>query len=207
MDNLVSQAEGDLRVIRSYMERSKRYSNFAGLSGVFGGVYAILGAVFMRVYTLGLPAGQKPMGFAITWLAVIALSLGTDYVSTRRRENLVEKAVIVRLTRHMARVALPALISGIAISICFIHAGQQDLLYPYWMLAYGSAIAALGISAPREVSMLGWSFVLLGAFALFTQSFGPVGLVRAQFGLVMFMFSFGCLHIVYGVVVARREGW
>lgn len=161
----------------------------------------------MRIYTLGLPASQKPLGFVLTWVAVIALSLGTDYLFTRRRENLVEKAVLVRLSRHMARVALPALISGVAISICFIHAGQQDLLYPYWMLAYGSAIAALGISAPREVTALGWSFVVLGAIALLAQSFGPIGLVHAQFGLVMFMLSFGIVHIVYGVVVARREGW
>jgi len=207
VDNLVSEAESNLKLIRTYMERSKRYSNFAGLSGAFGGIYALLGAFAMRLYTLGLPQDQKGLGFVITWSTVIALALGTDYLFTRRRENLVEKAVVLRLTRHMARVALPALISGIAISIAFVHMGQQDLLYPYWMLAYGSAMAALGISAPREVTVLGWSFLALGALTLLVQSFGPIGLVRAQFGLVMFMFSFGFLHIVYGVVVARREGW
>ncbi len=204
---MVSEAESNLRLIRSYMEQSKRYSNFAGLSGLFGGIYSIMGAVVLRIFVLGQPAETKKLGFVAVWLAVITLSLVTDYVFTRRREGLLEKAVVLRLGRHMARVALPSLLGGAAITIAFLHQGNQDLLYPYWMLAYGSAIAALGVSAPREVSILGWAFIVFGVATLMAQTFGPIGLAHMQIGLAMFVLTFGLFHVAYGICVARREGW
>lgn len=206
-EHLVSEAEENLRLIREYMERSKRYSNFAGFSGICGGLYAIAGMLVQRLFVLGLPKGQQPTGFVVNWLIVIALALGTDYVFTRRRRSVLNKGVLVRLTRHMARAAWPALLVGIVFSVALIASGQQNLLYPYWMLSYGLAISAVAVSAPREVSWLGYSFLGFGAFTLLAQTLSSPRLAEAQFGLVMFGLTFGVIHIAYGVVVALREGW
>lgn len=206
-ENIVSEAEENLRLIRDYMERSKRYANFAGFSGVCGGVAAILGAFAQRLYVLGLPPAQRPLAFAVNWLAVIAVALGADFIFTRRRANLVERGVLARLARHMAAAALPGLAMGAVITVCFLHLGLQDQLYPYWMLSYGVAIAGVAVSAPREVRLLSWAFLSFGSLSLILQSFDLAHMVRAQFGLAMFILSFGLIHIAYGIAVGIREGW
>ena len=58
------EAEENLRVIRGFMERSKRYSNFSGFSGICGGAIAILGAFAQRFVVLSLSKDQQPAALA-----------------------------------------------------------------------------------------------------------------------------------------------
>ena len=190
------EAVEDLHVIRRTMERSTRYSNFAGLSGVAGGLIATAGLLTeTRRNNAGTP-------FVIHWLVVIVLALGFDYIWTQRRVRNQDKAVIRRLMRRMAFAALPGLAAGLAITLAFVWLNRTSELFPYWMLCYGAAMSAVGLMSPREVSWMAWAFLIAGALALALQSAG-----MGWIGLPAFALSFGLFHCAYGVLVGVREGW
>ena len=190
------EAKSDLRSIRQTMERSTRYSNFAGLSGVSGGLIALIGMVGQtRQNDAGWP-------FIVHWSTVIGAALLVDYIWTRRRVRTMDKAVVRRLAQRMAAVALPGLLAGLAVTLAFVAKGRAMELFPYWMLFYGVAMSAVALMMPKEVTWLARSFMILGVAALALQCNGWRGA-----GWIGFAFSFGLLHIAYGIYVGVREGW
>ncbi|MHB8635229.1 MAG: hypothetical protein ACYC96_02020 [Fimbriimonadaceae bacterium] len=190
------QAVDDLRAIRETMDRSVRYSNFAGLSGLVGGVIALIGVVTeTRSNNTGAP-------FLVHWLVVIAAALTFDFVWTSRRVRNEDKAVVKRLVRRMAVAALPGLGAGLGYTLAFVAMGRTAELFPYWMLSYGVAMSAVGLMAPRQVRWLAGSFLVSGALALAIQTFGVKWI-----GMPAFALSFGLFHCAYGVFVGVTEGW
>jgi hypothetical protein len=75
------------------------------------------------------------------------------------------------------------------------------------MLSYGCAVCAVGLFSQKEVSRLGWAFVITGALTLVGQAFTALPVAGSTLGLWMIAVSFGGYHIVYGIAVARRDGW
>jgi len=65
------------------------------------------------------------------------------------------------------------------------------------MLLYGTAVVAAGAFSVRIVPVMGAAFITVGAIALFA----PV-----SWGTALMMVGFGALHIVFGIVIARRHG-
>lgn len=75
-------------------------------------------------------------------------------------------------------------------------------LYGFWMICYAMSLLAVGMFSVREVSFLGWAFLLAGAVSLVL----PVeGLIIGPRGMVAI--AFGGFHIVYGVYMGYRYGW
>jgi hypothetical protein len=66
-----------------------------------------------------------------------------------------------------------------------------------WLLLYGSAVVCGGANSVRVVPFAGWSFIALGAIAVFL----PV-----SYGNLMMAIGFGVLHIVFGAIVAWKYG-
>jgi hypothetical protein len=190
------QALDDLHAIRQTMARSVRYSNFAGLSGLAGGVIALLG---LATETRNTNAGWP---FLLHWSIVIAVALGFDFVWTGRRTRNEDKAVVKRLARRMAVAAMPGLVAGLALTLAFVVRGRSTELFPYWMLSYGVAMSAVGLMAPREVTWLARAFMALGSLTLALQCSG-----FPKIGMPAFALSFGLFHCAYGVYVGLREGW
>ncbi|MDZ7847538.1 MAG: hypothetical protein U5L96_12650 [Owenweeksia sp.] len=95
-------AESDLKDIKEIMERSSRFISLSGLSGVFAGGYALLGARITKQYLLPdslekLPAGyaekldQGPIFVAVA-LSVLVLSVLTAiFFTTRNARKKIKK--------------------------------------------------------------------------------------------------------------------
>jgi hypothetical protein len=67
-----------------------------------------------------------------------------------------------------------------------------------WLLFYGLALVAGWGSVAREiVPLLGLAFVLIGTVALFAPP---------AWGVLFLAAGFGGLHVVFGLVIARRFG-
>jgi hypothetical protein len=199
----VIQAEENLRVIREMMERSTRYSTFSGISGILAGSVSILGCIIHRLWVTQLPASAQPLAFVGLWATVVAIAIGGDFLIIKRRAPLVGKTIISRLGKQIIFAAAPGLLFGALLTLDFLQLGRIGDIFPYWMLCYGCAVAAVGIFSQREVSRLGAAFLVAGGLTLLSQLFPVVPISRESLGLAMMALSFGGFHIVYGIKVAR----
>ncbi len=188
------EAEENLKMIRDLMERSTRFSTFSGLSGVIAGLVSIIGCFVTQA--MG-KIDERPVEFLITWTLVILIAVGADYLLTKRRSHRVGKQVLSRLGRQMVIAATPGLGSGALLTVYFMNHKMLENIFPVWMLCYGIAVCATGIFSQREVTLLGCVFLIAGAFSLLL----PVS------GLLMMAITFGGFHIVYAILMSRKEGW
>ena len=189
------EAEENLRVIRALMERSTKFSTFSGLSGICAGLASILGCIVTQ--SLGPDPARFPTAFLLTWSTVIVVAVGADYLLMKRRAARVGKRVLSRLGKQMVIASVPGLGTGAVLTLYLLQHRALGDVYPFWMLAYGIAVCATGLFSQREVSCLGASFLLAGAATLLAPGFG----------LPMMAIAFGGFHIVYGIIMSRKEGW
>ena len=86
---------------------------------------------------------------------------------------------------------------GALLTVIFVQAGMLTALRGSWLLLYGTAVVAGGAFSVRIVPLMGICFMALGAVALFApHPWGPWLLAA----------GFGGLHIVFGIIIARRHG-
>ena len=197
------EAEEHLRVIRQAMERSTRHSTLSGLSGVLAGLIA-LAACFLTQYLVGDPGEPKNrFGFVAVWGATLGLAALGDILLTKRRATRVGKTAFSALGMKWARTVLPGLLAGAAITLFYLtHPGLMGpFLYGFWMLCYAVSLLAIGILSVREVSLMGWAFLLAGTVTLLLPADAPIG-PRGMMAV-----TFGGFHMVYGLWMGFKYGW
>ena len=193
------EAKENLRLIRELMERSTRHSTFSGVSGVFAGTVSILGCLATRALALRGPTPTVyNTVFLAIWAGVVLLAIGADYLLTKRRAAEVGKRIMSRLGKQMFMASLPGLGSGVILTLYFLRQGLLPQVFPVWMLCYGIAVCAVGLFSQREVTLLGLAFLFAGSLTLL---FFPLH------GLPMMALTFGGFHIVYGLLMGRKDRW
>ncbi len=89
----------------------------------------------------------------------------------------------------------PPLVAGAVLTpMLFLHGGIT-LIPGLWLLLYGSALAAASTHTVRPLALMGGLFMLLGAITLVL----PTSAANWMLGA-----GFGGLHLLFGVVIARR---
>ena len=114
-----------------------------------------------------------------------------------QKSKIANSSLLSTPARKFAFGFAPPLVCGVAITLGLWKYEHYELMAPVWMLLYGAAVVTGGIFSVRIVPVMGWSFIVLGAtaFAL------PAWLGDYFMGL-----SFGLVHIVFGLIIARRYG-
>jgi hypothetical protein len=190
------------------MERSSRFLSLSGLSGIFAGTVALLGALavyiykqdffFGRYYNHGvyiqqnLISGTELNDFIVFLLfdAFIVLALAFTFgilFTTRnaRRKGLPYWDSSAR--RMLVNLFIPLVTGGIFCSALIYH----HLIYlvaPSTLIFYGLALINAGKYTLNDIRYLGLSEILLGVIALFFVGYG----------LILWAVGFGLLHIIYG---------
>ena len=83
------------------------------------------------------------------------------------------------------------------ITIIIWQVNRPNLLPGLWLLLYGTGVVTAGAFSVRIVPVMGLCFMILGTTTLFF----PVVWINYMMAL-----GFGGLHIMFGIIIARKYG-
>lgn len=187
---LHDRAMDNLRFIRQTMEGAAYFTAVSGLGEVIVGATA-LGAAW-------LASRQSSTGaWVAVWLAEALLAAAVTGAAIVEKSRRAGVPVFSKPARRFALGLLPPLVAGGLLTVALYRAGLAPALPGVWLLLYGTGVAAGGAFSAGIVPVMGTSFMLLGGFALFAPAAWGNGLLAV---------GFGGLHLVFGVLIARRGG-
>jgi hypothetical protein len=188
--NIGDRALDNLRFIRETMERSASFTAIPGYGGILMGVTAI-GAAIIAHYQPSL------RGWLVTWLVEAFLAFGIGILAMWQKAKNSGDSLNSAPARKFAFGFAPPLIAGIILTGLLYFKGLFTYLPAVWLTLYGTAVVTGGAYSVRIVPIVGWIFMSLGLVSVFL----PTGYGNLLMGL-----GFGLLHLVFGLIVARRYG-
>ncbi|MBK6369866.1 MAG: hypothetical protein IPH05_16235 [Flavobacteriales bacterium] len=201
----------ELAHIRGLMDRSTRFLSLSGLSGVFAGCVALVGAVLARYHineTLGPARDVLTYGTGGSYTAANALLitlitdaalvllvalLGAGWFTWRRSRKAGQYLWDASARRLMWNMLIPLAVGGI-FCLALFHYGLPGLVPPATLIFYGLALINASKFTLDEIRWLGFCELALGLVALFWL----------EAGLLFWALGFGVLHIVYGALMYLR---
>ena len=202
---MTEKHQEDLVHIRSMMERSSRFISLSGLSGVFAGLSALLGGVYVyqlfkvngieyfednhQLYSTSLITELILTAFVILFFA---LAFGVFF--TVRKSKKLNLPIWTSATKNMLfNLAIP-LIAGAVFCFALVYHQMFILVAPSTLIFYGLALLNAEKYTYSDIKYLGFSVVILGSIALFFVGYG----------LVFWILGFGILHIFYGLLLFKK---
>lgn len=172
------------------MERSASFTAVSGWGQVVLGVTAAFAA--------WLAANQvSSFAWLRVWLAEGLLAVAIGLLACTWKANRRGLPLFSGPARKVALGLAPPLVAGALLTFLLFRAGLQSALPPTWLLLYGAGIMTGGAFSVPIVPIMGLCFMLLGGLAV---------LAPAAWGSWFLAAGFGGLHIVFGLLVARRHG-
>ena len=190
LPSLSGRAMENLAFIRETMERSTHFTAVPGYGGVFMGLTAIAASIIASVQ-------QSVRDWLIVWFIEAVLAFAIGLFAMWQKSKIAKIPLNSAPAKKFAKSFLPPLICGVVLTFGLWRFGFFEAMIPAWLLLYGAAVVSGGAFSVRAVPVMGWCFVALGAIAF---------CVPAGFGNWMMAFGFGVLHIVFGIVIARKFG-
>lgn len=195
----------DLAHIRSMMERSSRFISLSGLSGVFAGLSALIGGLYVyqlfrangleyfdgehKLYSVDLVSELVFVAFVVL---LCALTFGIFF--TLRKSKKYDLPIWTSATKKMLfNLGVPLLIGGV-FCLALLYHQIYGLVAPATLIFYGLALINAEKYTFSDVKYLGFSELVLGAVSLF----------YIGYGLIFWIIGFGILHILYGLVMFKK---
>lgn len=185
-----ARAMDNLRFIRETMEAAGTFTAVSGWGQVVIGLTAIVAALIARTYA-----------FSVHWVVVwaveafLALLISVWFMYDKARSASLP--LLTGSARKLLFSFTPVFVAGIVVTFAFMHRDMYALLPGIWMLLYGSGVVAAGAFSVRIVPVMGAAFIVVGGATLFAP---------AAWSTALMIVSFGVLHIVFGLLIARRHG-
>jgi hypothetical protein len=206
MDSRGEQLE-TLKEIKNIMERSSRFISLSGLSGIFAGCFALIGA-FAAYHRFGYKdywhawleaSGEESRREMMQFLMidgsiVLIASISIMFFFTvRRAAKNNEKLFDASAQRLLGNILIPLLTGGIFCLILFKF-GYIGLIAPCTLIFYGLALVNGSKYSLNDIRYLGFVQIVLG-------------LLNAYFlghGLIFWSLGFGVMHILYGIFMWNK---
>ncbi len=183
------RAADNLRYIRDTMERAASFTAVPGWGGVLIGVSALLaGAV-----AFGRPLHAQ----FLIWLAEAGVALVLAAATVHFKSKRMVQSLQSKPARRALLSFVPPLAVGAVLTALLYRADFLPIVPGLWLLLYGAAVVTGGAFSVRIVPVMGLCFMGLGMLSL---------LAPAVWGDVFLALGFGVIHIVFGIVIARRYG-
>ncbi|WP_394773336.1 hypothetical protein [Flavobacterium sp.] len=195
----------DLAHIRSMMERSSRFISLSGLSGVFAGLSALIGGLY--VYQLFKANGVEYFDgkhklysanlvseLFFTGIIILVFAFTFGLLFTIRKSRKYDLPIWTSATKNMLfNLAIPLLAGGI-FCLALLHHEVYGLVAPTTLIFYGLSLINAEKYTFSDIKYLGFCELVLGFISLF----------YIRYGLVFWIIGFGILHILYGLVMFKK---
>lgn len=185
----------ELREIRNIMERSSRFISLSGLSGIFAGIFALLGAavayVYLKDFTYSKEASIEFLWFFFLdagLVMVLALASGI-FFTVRQAKRKGQKIWDKTSKRLVFNVAVPLGTGGL-FCLALIKTAPE-LIAPATLIFYGLALLNGSKFTLDDIKYLGYCEIILGLICI----------LFPQRGLYFWATGFGLLHIIYGTAM------
>src|ERR1051325_7313686 len=185
-----ARAMDNLRFIRETMERAATFTAVSGWGEVVIGVTAPGAALLAS-------RQSAPAAWIAIWFAEAGIAAGISVASMAIKSHAASMRLISGPIRKLVVSFSPSVIVGAVLTAVLVNRGLQWLLPGVWMMLYGAGVITAGSYSVRIVPVMGAAFMALGAVALLTPPSWETALLIA---------GFGGLHMVFGVLIARRHG-
>ena len=204
-----SQSIEDIKAIRKIMEESSRFISLSGLSGIFAGITAIIGALVAWFFILDhgsihydeyFRSLSEKETFTLRWqliadavLVLVLSMLFALYFSLKKAKRDGKKFWTPISKRMLINLLIPLVTGGVFIIILLVQ-NHIQLIVPGFLIFYGLALVNAGKFTFGEIFYLGILEIITGLVAAFFPGWG----------LVFWIFGFGILHIIYGLFMYRK---
>lgn len=192
-----------LSEIRKMMDRSSRFISLSGLSGVFAGLTALVGAYLAHLDLAKYFNGNYGYGnYADLYiqanlikigLCVLVIALFGGLIFTLRQSKKKNLPFWDKTTKTLLiNLAIPLAAGGFFIIALLLNSAENyGLIAPTCLIFYGLALINASKYTYTDIRFLGICEVILGIVALF----------NIGYGLYFWSFGFGVLHIFYGLIM------
>ena len=187
---LHAHAMDDLRFIRQTMEEAGSFTAVPGWGTVGIGASALVAALVASFQ-------HAPAAWLATWMAEAAVALTIAAATMSRKARGAGLSMFSGPGRRFSLSFAPPLFAGALLTLVLFAAGRTSVLPGLWLLLYGTGVVTGGAFSVRIVPVMGLCFMLAGSVALF---------LPAVWGNAVMAAGFGLIHVVFGVLIARRHG-
>ncbi|HEY3743388.1 MAG TPA: hypothetical protein VGL53_26260 [Bryobacteraceae bacterium] len=187
--SMQDHALDNLRFIRETMERSGAFTAVPGMGGVVMGITALLASWVSYLQ-------PTPHTWMRVWFIEALVAAGIGAYAVTKKSKQARTDLLSAPTRKFLLSFTPAIITGALITLFAYLSGSYSILPGVWLTCYGSSVISGGTFSVRIVPIMGAGFMLLGALAFIHPAWGNLCLAA----------GFGGLHIVFGLLIARRYG-
>jgi hypothetical protein len=184
----------NLRYIRETMERAGSFTAVPGWGGVAMGVTAIAASF--------VAARQASTGaWLVTWMAEGILAVAIGILAMWRKASKAGLPMWSAPARKFVFSFVPPLLVGAALTTVLWRVGAATAIPGVWLMLYGTGVITGGAFSVPVVPVMGACFLVEGAAVLFAPTAWS-----APWNDIWLAFGFGVLHIIFGVIIARRYG-
>ncbi len=180
----------DLRFIRQTLEDSASFTAVPGW-GMVGMAATALGAAALAWRQTRFEL------WLVVWLGEAVVALGLAVWAMQRKARRARMPLFSGPGRRFVLNFLPSLMVGAVLPAALYRAGAWRDIPGVWLLLYGTGVVSGGAFSVRIVPIMGTCFMLAGGLALLAPTAWANGIMLAAF----------CgLHLVFGILIARRHG-
>ncbi len=194
--------------IRNMMKKSTRFLSLSGLSGIFAGIYALIGGVVAYIYidTIygsirksinidcceNIPSRNEIyLNFILIAAVVLFCSIVTAYYfSNRKAKRMGQKLFDHTALRVLINLCIPLIAGGVFCLALLFH-GSIIYIAPAMLLFYGLALVNASKYTYDDIRYFGICEIVLGLICAFDLGNG----------LLYWAIGFGVLHIIYGTTM------
>jgi hypothetical protein len=180
----------DLRFIRDTLARSSSFTAVSGRGLIILGATAPLAAWFAQYWA-------NPGAWLRIWLAEAVIAAAISAICMHSKAVRLGLPLFSGPGRKVAAGLGPAFAAAAVLTYLLHRSATDSALPAAWMLLYGAGVLAAGAYSVSLIPVMGLSFMAAGTLA---------ALSPASWGNLYLAASFGGLHILFGILIARRHG-
>jgi ABC-type multidrug transport system fused ATPase/permease subunit len=202
----INKQLNDISEIKNMMEKSSKFISLSGLSGVFAGIFALIGAgiiyfKYQSIYNSRFQSAnyfqsiKDPAEFykftLITLIIILILALASGIFFTLRKAKKNKNLVWDKTSKRMLINLFIPLATGAFFAAILVYHNLFFLIAPATLIFYGLALINASKFTLHDVKYLGILEVILGLIASWLIGYG----------LIFWVIGFGILHIIYGITM------